>query len=104
MKAQFIGCTLVVTPETDREREELKYHGGGERLWECWGWEEEEDSFSVQGLCPVGLQDFEILNYLRFLLELDQQPDTEDPIEAQKQIRAAIETMDKIRDILGVGE
>lgn len=100
MKAQFIGCTLVVTPETDKERQELKYHGSGNRLWECWGWEENEDSFSVQGLCPVGLQDTEILGYLRFMLEMDEQPDTEDPAEIQKQNQAAVITMDKIRDVL----
>lgn len=104
MKAQFIGCTLVVTPETDKDREQLRYYGGGNRLWESWGWEEEEDSFSVQELCPVGLQDFEILQHLRFMLELEGPPDTSDPVEVQKQIQAAIRIMDEIRTILEAGD
>lgn len=106
MKAQFVGCTLVVTPETDRERDELKYHGGSRgqqnQLWECWGWEEDEDSLSVQGLCPVGLQDWEILNYLRYLMELDERPFPAEETALHQRFKEDVETMDKIRQLLEV--
>lgn len=71
MDAYFSGTTLVVVPETDEEREQLKYYGGiSHRLWECYGISE-DGSLSVQPLCPVGLQDSEIMDHIRFMLEVE---------------------------------
>jgi hypothetical protein len=70
VKACFIGVTLVVTPENDKEREELKYYGTG-HLWECYGIGT-DGSLSVQPMCPVGLQDSEIMEHIRFMLEVQE--------------------------------
>lgn len=69
MRAKIVGITLVVTPETDEEREQLRNKNTG--LWECYGWDENSGSFLVQPLCPVGLQDTEIMDHIRFMLECD---------------------------------
>lgn len=71
MKAYFSGITLVVVPESEKEREELKYYGTRGRLWECYGIEESDGSLSVQPMCPVGLQDTEIMDHIRFMLEVE---------------------------------
>jgi hypothetical protein len=60
----------------------------------------------VQPLCPVGLQDEEILDYLRQLLECERETlDSSDP-DFESKFRARVvedgETMDQIRQILGV--
>jgi hypothetical protein len=71
MTAYFSGVTLVVVPENDKEREQLKYYGTSGRLWECYGIEETDGSLSVQPMCPVGLQDSEIMGHIRFMLEAE---------------------------------
>lgn len=103
MKAEFIGCTLVVTPETDREKEQLKYHGGppdNPALWECFGWEEDEQSWSAQGLCPVGLQDWEVLNRLRYLMEMEEKPFPAEEAALHQRFKEDMAVMDKIRKLL----
>lgn len=71
MNAYFSGTTLVVVPETDKEREELKYYGSStDRPWECYGIDP-DGSLSVQPMCPVGLQDSEIMKHIRFMLEVE---------------------------------
>lgn len=72
MNAYFAGTTLVVVPENDKEREQLKYYGKEGRLWECYGISETDGSLSVQPMCPVGLQDSEIMDYIRFMLEVGE--------------------------------
>lgn len=70
MQAYFSGTTLVVVPEDDKEREQLKYYGTSGRLWECYGIDN-DGSLSVQPMCPVGLQDSEIMGHIRFMLEVE---------------------------------
>ena len=72
MTAYFAGTTLVVVPGNDKEKEELKYFGTRGRLWECYGIEEGDGSLSVQPMCPVGLQDSEIMDHIRFMLEVEE--------------------------------
>lgn len=103
MKAQFIGCTLVVTPETEHDKEQLQYYGAksdSTSLWECFGWQEDEGSFSVQGLCPVGLQDWEILNHLRFMMELAEKPYPTEETALRLRFTEDTAIMDKIRNLI----
>jgi hypothetical protein len=103
VKAEVVGCTFVITPENDKEREDLKYRGSS-GLWECLGVSEDDGSLDVQPLCPVGLQDSEIADYVRFLLECDREPlDGDDPnfsANLSTRVREDMDTMDRIRQLL----
>lgn len=106
MKAQFVGRTLVITPESDGDKEQLKYYGGpsdNPSLWECFGWEEDTGSWSAQGLCPVGLQAHEILNRFRFLTELNEVPlpSPDDKEAFYKRVYDDMELLEKIEVLLG---
>jgi len=98
MRAEVIGCTFVITPETDDERKDLEYRGGV-GLWESYGFV--NGTLDVQPMCPVGLQDNEILKHLRFMLEMEDQPYPEDSEQLSKRLMVDSETMDRVRTVLG---